>query len=372
MAHIRQIDERRWKIWFDTTPDPVTGRRRQRTRTIRGTREDAEKELERITVELGEGMWVDDGSMRLAEFLELFREARGRQKNWAPGTVMFYEQKHAHAVKVMGHRKLSQITGGALTIFYGRLADKGLSQTSIAHVHASLRSAFNAAVKWGYLRQNPCDRADAPTQARTEQSTWTADQLRTFLDAAADTRWLVPFMLLATTGMRRSEVAGLRWAAVDLKRESLIVREALTSTAGHLEFGPPKTRKSIRSVALDPDTVALLAAHRRKQITERMALDGTFEENDLVVAWEDGRPVNPEILTKNFRRISSQLDLPRIRLHDLRHTWATLALTEGIAMRVVSERLGHASFKITADTYTHVVEDVDRDAAARVARAIRG
>ena len=373
MAHIRQLDKDRFQILYDLGPDPVTGKRRQRSKTIRGTINDAEREAEKLERAASRAVPTASGHVRVADYVALFLETlEKRRPPRAPGTIAWYQDKLGYVVEQMGSRRLKQLTGGMLTVFYSRLLDDGLSPTTAAHTHAALRAALHQAVKWGYLAENPAMRADPPGRARPNKQAWTGDQLRAFLAAAADTPWLVAWTLLATTGMRRSEVAGLRWAAVDLDHGVIHVREALTSTRGRMAFGPPKTASSIRSIALDAATIELLAAHRRRQITERIKLEGGYEDHDLVVAWPDGRPVNPDILSRRFRQLSDRLKLPAITLHDLRHTWATLALEAGVALKVVSQRLGHSSIKVTADVYTHVIDSVDRDAAETVARMIRG
>ena len=373
MAHIRQLDANRFRIWWDLPPDPVTGGRRQRTRTIRGSLEDAEREAEKLERAARRAVPAASGTVRLVDYVDLFMEhTRRRQPARAPGTITWYEDKLAYVVDELGQRRLNQLTGGMLTVFYDRQIDKGLSPTTVAHTHGALRAALNQAVKWGYLAENPALRADSPGRARANKQAWTADQLRLFLAGAAKTPWLVAWTLLATTGMRRSEVAGLHWKHVDLEAGVIQVREALTSTRGRMSFGPPKTASSVRSIALDEATVALLTAHRKSQVTERLAMGEGYDDQDLVVCWKDGRPVNPDVLSKTFRRLADDLKLPRITLHDLRHTWATLALEAGVALKVVSQRLGHSSIKVTADVYTHVIDSVDREAAELVARMIRG
>jgi integrase len=368
-GYIRPVGSDRWQVMFDVSPDPVTGRRRRRSRTISGTRDDAVAELARIQQELSDGLWIDDGTMRLTDFTELFIDARRRR--WRPTTESWYRQKLAYATKVMGHRKLSQITGGSLTVFYGRLLDRGLSPTTVQHVHRALRAMFRAAVKWGYLKTDPSERAEPPTTQRPRMQTWTAGQLALFLEEVSGHRFGIAYLIAAMTGMRRGEVAGLRWTDIADDYTTMTITQTITVVNGRTHVGPPKTGAGIRRIALDETTGRLLRAHRVTQRETWLAMDGNFEDLDHVVAWPDGRPVHPDLISKAFRKLVDTLELPAIRLHDLRHTYATLAMELGVNVVVISERLGHASPAITTNLYTHVRDHMDRDAAEAIADAVR-
>jgi integrase len=208
--------------------------------------------------------------------------------------------------------------------------------------------------------------------------TWSAAELKVFLDGVADDRLAGAWWLLATTGMRRGEVLGLRWRDIDLETGVLQISQTLITTDVQrkgmpgMAWGTPKTGKGRRRVALDPTTVAALRAHRSRQNQERLAFAGAYEDLDLVVCREDGHPLHPKSLSYYFGQWGKRFDLPRIRLHDLRHTHATLALRAGVHPRVVQERLGHANVSITLDTYSHVDIQMQADAAARVAALVTG
>jgi integrase len=177
--------------------------------------------------------------------------------------------------------------------------------------------------------------------------------------------------------MRRGEVLGLRWSDIDLAGRRLTITRTLITTdverkgSPGMAWGTPKTAKGRRQVALDDATVGALRAHRARQLEERLALGAGYNDQDLVVSATDGGPLHPKRLSYYFERQIKGLALPRIRLHDLRHTHATLALRAGVHPRVVQERFGHANVSITLDTYSHVDLDMQAAAAARVAALIR-
>jgi len=208
----------------------------------------------------------------------------------------------------------------------GRCDGKGdLSPRTERYTHAILHRALRDAVRWGRLARNPADLADPPRANTPEMRVWTRVELARFLSHARSDRLYAAWLLLATTGLRRGELLGLRWADVDLGASRASVRQSLNSAAGKLEFLPPKTAKSKRSLALDPATVAALRSHRRAQFEERLAWGPAYRELDLVFCREDGTPVRPDSLSRSFAALVRAAGLPRIRLHDVRHTYATIA-----------------------------------------------
>jgi integrase len=178
--------------------------------------------------------------------------------------------------------------------------------------------------------------------------------------------------MLLSTGMRRGEAVGLRWADVDLDAGVASVRRSLTVVDGTTLVSEPKTAKARRQVALDVATVEALARWRTRQKAERLQLGGDWVDTGYVFTKEDGNFLHPDNVMVVFRRLVTSAGVPAIRLHDLRHTSATLALAAGVHPKVVQERLGHSSIGITLDTYSHVVQGMQADAAALVGRLLVG
>jgi integrase len=199
---------------------------------------------------------------------------------------------------------------------------------------------------------------------------WSGAQLRAFLEAAADDRVFALWHLAVFTGMRRGELAGLRWADVDLDTTSLRVASTRVTVGIEIVTGGPKTTRGRRTIGLDPSTVTVLRAHKARQSAERLASGRASTDMGLVFTAEDGQGLNPTALTNAFHRIVRRANLPRIRFHDLRHSYATAALEAGEDLKVVSARLGHSGYSITADLY--VTPHVDQAAADRVASHILG
>jgi integrase len=250
----------------------------------------------------------------------------------------------------------------------------GLSPRTVSYVHTILHRAFKDAVRWGRLARNPADAADPPRSGQTagQMAAWDAITLRGFLDAsrAAGDRMHALWVLLATTGMRRGEALGLRWADTDLDGGRVRVVQTITQTRGQIFVGEPKTARGRRSVALDDGTLAVLRDHRRRMLEERLLVGQDFADHGLVFHHPDGLCLRPDAVSAAFVRRGAQYGLPRLTLHGLRHTWATLALERGIHPRVVQERLGHSTIAITLGIYSHVAPTLHDEAAQQVAALV--
>jgi integrase len=282
-----------------------------------------------------------------------------------------------HVAPHIGSVKLQKLSGSQVNALYAKLAEtgrkdgkSGLSPMTIHHVHACLHKACKDAVRWGQLSRNPLDAADPPRKkgdGAREMRTWTKEQLKAFLEAVSDERLSPLWHTIAMTGMRRGEAIGLRWSDVDLENARLAVRRALIPINREVVVSEPKTAKGRRVVALDPGTIEVLKGQAARQLEEQMESDEAWVETGLVFTAVNGAALDPESISRYWRQAVKKSLLPQIRLHDLRHTHATLALQAGIHPKVVSERLGHATVSITLDTYSHAIPAMQEEAAALIA-----
>jgi integrase len=197
---------------------------------------------------------------------------------------------------------------------------------------------------------------------------WSGAQLQTFLGALDGERLAPAFVLSAHTGMRRGEVAGLRWSDVDLAAKFIHVRQAAVVVNYSLRITDVKTSHGKRTIDVNDHVVRALTTWRRNQAEEKLLLGADYDDRDLVFARPDGTPTHPEVLSRTFDRVIARINLPRIRLHDVRHTHASLLLKAGVPVKVVSERLGHATASFTLDVYSWVLPGMQADAAAIFSR----
>jgi integrase len=234
-----------------------------------------------------------------------------------------------------------------------------------------LRQALQQAVRWQLLGRNPCDVVTPPKVERQEMAALDADATVAMIEAARNSPLLVPILLGVTTGMRRGEVAALRWRNVDLDRARISVVESAEQTKAGVRYKPPKSEKGRRTVALPASVVEELRAHRVRQAQDLLKLGIRLSDDNFVVAQADGSPYQPRSLTHSFELFLARHELPRVRLHDLRHTHATAMLVAGVHPKIVQERLGHSTISITLDLYSHVLPGMQEDAAERVDAALR-
>jgi integrase len=294
-----------------------------------------------------------------------------------PSTYYSYAQHvECHICPHIGGLKLQQLSGHQVNALYATLAERGkrdgrsgLSARTIHHVHTCLHKACRDAVRWGLIGRNPLEAADPPKTngSGKEMKTWSAEQLGAFLTSVREERLYPLWHTIAMTGMRRGEALGLRWSDVDLENGRLSVRRALIPTNRDVVVSEPKTAKGRRVIALDPATVEVLKSQAARQLAEQREWEEAWTDTGLVFTKENGEALDPETITRWFRIAVREAMLPKVRLHDLRHTHATLALQAGIHPKVVSERLGHATVSITLDTYSHAVPALQEEAAEKIA-----
>lgn len=248
---------------------------------------------------------------------------------------------------------------------WGWVMESGeLTGTGLAHVDA---------VRQGVLARNPADHVELPKQETPETETWTADELGAFLAHAESDRLYAAMVIMCSTGMRRSEVLGVRWRNLNLETGRLAVVDTVVPVRGKplLRIGETKSRGSRRVIALDTRTVSVLREHRARQNAERLRAGEAWADLDLVFTNELGEMVNPATFTRLTKKLATEAGVPPLTPHAAaRHTWATLALGSGVHPKVVQERLGHSSISLTLDRYSHVIEGMDRDAAEIVAGLI--
>ena len=285
-----------------------------------------------------------------------------------------------HILPRLGALQLQKLSPAAINALYAHLSEEGrvrgaggLSASSVRRVHAVLHKACRDAVRWGRLSSNPVACADPP-KANPDQHdklrVWNAAQLAAFLASVASDRLFALWRLLAATGMRRGEALGLGWQDVDMEEGSVTIRRAWIPVNGSAQFSEPKSRRSRRTIAMDPVTLEALKAHAADQADEQRGWRDELAERDLVFTRLDGRPLVPWMVSKAFHEHARAAMLPQIPLHGLRHSYATLALSSGVNPRIVSARLGHATVALTLDVYSHVLPQADREAAQSIAALI--
>lgn len=368
---------------------PKGGPRRQLSRGGFATKREAIEEMGRLQESIRTRTYVEPSRQTLAGYLSEWLKtlpATGLEQS----TIGAYRHLlETYAIPELGEMPLQGLEPLMLDRLYSKMLKQGrrqrsggLSPRTTRFLHTVLRKALEDAVRKGMLITNVADRASPPSAKAArppEMNFWTPAELHTFLHSLdAEDRLYAIWRVLAFTGLRRGEVAGLRWLDVDLEGDEevpgqILVRQQYKPNGkGGFVFGPPKSDRSRRTVDLDPPTAALLRDHRRSQLEEWTGL-GLSGQPTLVFTNLEGGPVRPDSgISKRFDRLASKTDLPRIRLHDLRHTHCAHLIAAGADLKAISIRLGHASVSFTLDRYGHLLPGRQAEAAARVAAMVDG
>jgi integrase len=302
----------------------------------------------------------------LDEWMEAMRPVLGENTRYLYGVNI-----EAHIRPRLGAVRLRDLQASKhLNPFYadlrknGRRNGKGgLADRTVRIQHVILHRALSDAVRWDRLARNPADQANPPKGEAKKTEPWSPEQVRTFLAATAEDRLSGLWQLVAATGLRRSEMLGLRWQDVDLQAGEVRISQTLVTINHRLVFKEPKTETSRRALALDPQTTAALRRHRARQLEERLAWGADWIDTGLVFTREDGTAIHPERLSAWFAQSVAASGLPRTTPHGLRHAYVTMLLQGGQPTHVVSRRVGHRNGNVTQAIYAHVLPGDDEAVA---------
>jgi integrase len=362
-----------WTEIINLPAEPVTGKRRQK-RISAPTKKEVETEQARLLSGIAAGGYAEADAKKitvdkyLGEWLlhvapTLRPASRGR----------YAEVIKLHIGPVLGRVLLAKLTPLDVQRLYADRLAGGLSPTTVSLIHNMLHKALKQAVRWGLLTRNVTEMVEPPSRARSQYTVWTGEQVRTFLAAADRDEYAALWRLAVYTGMRRGEMLGLQWADVDFERAVLSVKRTYSrGTDDKFELGQTKTASGRRQITLPSNLVGTLRAHRIKQLEDRLQMGEDYQDKGFVFANAIGEPVHPNTLAGHFSALIAAVELPRIRIHDLRHGHATLLMEDGVHPKVVSERLGHSNIKMTIDLYSHVTPTMQRQVSDRLEKLIEG
>ena len=345
--------------------------RRQRKAYYGATRQEVASLLAAAVRDQQRGKRPAPEREKLGPFLERWLDDTAR-RSIRSSTYMGYERiVRLHIAPEIGDLRLARLTADDLDALYSRLQEKGLAPATISRVHALLHLALAHAQRRGAVAVNVADNVDPPRIPKREFRALLAEEAARLLDASRGDRFHALYVLALGCGLRQAELLGLRWRDVDLAGAVLAVRQQVYRLAREWVYSEPKTAKGRRSVSLPASAVAALREHRQRQNEERLEYGPSWEDSGLVFPNHRGRPMAKEnLLRRSFWPLVERAGVPRIRFHDLRHTCATLLLSEGVHPKVVQERLGHSSIAVTMDVYSHVMPTLQKDAAERLDRLL--
>jgi integrase len=327
---------------------------------------DALKKLKIAIQEQEKGTLAVGPQHTLAQYLDYWLSVY--KQSIRPRSHERYEQIiRLHLVPTLGKVKLDKLSPQHLQTLYTKKLEEGLSTNTVIVIHGMLHKALKSAIRWGILAQNVCDRVDIPRRTPFEIHPLTVEQIQKLLEAVRGHTNEALFILAIATGMRRGEIAGLKWQDTNMEQGTLQVQRSLTRVPTAMGSGyreaEPKTEKSRRSIALPDFAIVALIKHRERQEVIKQKAGEYWQEHDYVFCTSVGEHIHPgHHILEEFKKLLKKAGLPDVRFHDLRHSSATLLLSMGTHPKIVQERLGHHDIGTTMDIYSHVLPSMQEGA----------
>jgi integrase len=344
--------------------------KRARKQFYGSTRREVSERLAQARRDLDRGIIPASDRQTFGQYLEIWL-AEAVRPAVRPKTFLSYSTiVRLHVAPELGRTPMSRLSPQQIQRLLNRKFEAGLSPRTVGMVFEVIRNALNRAVRWGLVGHNAASAASPPRYVRPEMKSLDEEQARRLLAAAAGHRLQALFGVALGLGLRQGEALGLKWGDVDFGSSALMVRRSLQRVNGDLIFSEPKTARSQRVVQMPATVTELLRAHRLRQLAERLEAGSRWSDQDLVFATRAGRPLDARNVLRAFALVLRRGDLPAIRFHDLRHSCATILLSQGVPPRVVMDILGHSQIGLTMNTYAHVIPALRDDAAAKMERAL--
>ena len=372
-GHIRERSPGKWAIVLDLYDE--TGKRRRKWHSFSGTKRQAQEECARLVTALKAGNYIEPTRQTVAEFLDewlAFIKPSVSQKTHERYTEILRKG----VAPLLGDVTLAKLKTDRIDAVFSKALSEGrrdgqggLSPRTVHHMRRVLIKALNQAVVWDRLVKNPAHASTPPKVERKPMLAYDAKQTAELLEAMRPTRMFAPVLLAVMCGLRRGEIAALRWRNVDLESRIISIVESAEQTVEGVRYKEPKSGNT-RTVALSVGVAEQLKAHRARQAEELLRLGLRPNASSFVVSQVDGKPLQPRSITHEWVRLIEKTSLPRIRFLDLRHTHASQMLAAGVHPKVASERLGHSTVGITLDLYSHVMPGMQADAAEQVAARV--
>ncbi|MCI2253435.1 site-specific integrase [Domibacillus sp. PGB-M46] len=363
-------DGNNWLYEVTIKVDPITGKRTRKKKRGFKTKREAEKALAVLLNELASETYLEPSNTPFQEYLADWFQTK--RKQIGTQTAKSYESYiRYHIVPSLGEYPLSKLTTIIVQKFINSLIDKGLSSATVKKIYNILNNSIQRAMNLELIPKNVVSNVELPHIKKNKIQVWDTEEVKLFLKFAKESRYYIAFHLAVTTGMRQGELLGLRWKDVDLDRGTIHLRQTLSHDGKDFIEGA-KTASSIRSITLLTQTVASLKKHKAKIMREKLKAGTDYTDYDLVICTCYGTVLSPRNLLRTFKALSKKAKVPEIRFHDLRHTHATSLLLEGINPKIVAERLGHSKVSVTLDTYSHVLPNMQKEAAEKLNKTLFG
>lgn len=367
-GHLRKRINKNGSVSYQITAegdrDPLTGKRERKYKTVTGTKKQAEAELRKMISDLETGNISTPSAIKLSNWMDTWLTTY--LPDIAQTTRDDYKDKIALYIKpTLGHIPLKALKNNDIQVWINNLNNNGKSPKTIRNVYNNLNAALKKAVVLRMIPHNPCEGTVLPKLLKPQTNVYNIAQIQSALAAADDISTYLLILLGASVGLRRGEMAALQWKDVDLVKNTISISQSRVHTTLGILQKAPKTQAGKRTITIGQDAVNALR-DAKSIYDDAVANKPGFKDLGYVLFKDNGEPFHPDSLTQKWERFVARHNLPPIRLHDLRHSNATAMIAAGINAKVVQHRLGHANVSITLNTYTHVLPEMDQEAADKL------
>ncbi len=357
---------KKFEIVVTVGKNPITGKPKRKTKSGFNNKRDARKALRQWLIEIDENRYVEPSKESLADFLEFWftTHYQKRVKETTVASRRYMMQKHLIDENPFAKKALANTSTFDIDALYNLKIDEGYSTSYIRKLHQMLNQAFEQAKKWKKIADNPVKDASPPSLKKAEMKIWSFQNIHSFLAQCKEEWHLMTFMLAIYTGMRRGEILGLKWSDIDFTKKVIHVNRSLAYLPGKgYMLSTLKTKNAKRLIPISNHLASALLSQRNQQLEWKKRLGSLYEDHDLVICTRTGTMQDPQNILRAMKRIIEAADVPAIRFHDLRHTHASILISEGVDLVKVSKRLGHANAKITLEYYAHLMPNEDDQVA---------
>lgn len=354
-----------YQITIEGGYDPLAGKRIRVFKNVKGSKREARSLMHKMITEMEQGKLVKKSHKTVSQWMEEW--LRDYMPNIEETTKIGYKTNIKCYIKpAIGDILLGSLKAEHVQRMVNDMMAQGLSPKNIRDTFNNVNAAMKKAVKLRLIPYNPCEAVELPKLKKYRAKVYSPEMIRKLLDTAKGTDIYLPVFLLVMVGLRRGELFALRWEDIDFKNNILSVRKNMVRGENGFVIKDPKTESGIRDIALGDDVIAVLKQARLDYMNDVFSYGPGFQNLGFVIRQEDGSPLRPDSMSQKWRRFLEANNLPKIRLHDLRHSNATALIQAGVSPKVVQQRLGHADVNITLNTYTHVLPEMDMEAAQKL------
>ena len=365
VKRIRKSGKISYEITVEGERDPLTGKRNRVFRTVKGSEKEARKVMHRLINDMEQNKIVKKNHKTVEEWMEEWINLY--LPNVEETTRVGYKTKLRCYIKpALGDILIYSLRADHVQKMVNDMLARGLSPKNIRDTFNNINAAMKKAVVLRYIPFNPCEGVVLPKLKKYRAKVYDNQMIHTLLDTAEGTDMYLPILLGVTVGLRRGEMIALRWDDIDFKTNTIKVRSNMVNGENGCIIKAPKSEAGIRDIKVGDEVMAELRKARLQYMEDALSYGRGFQNLNFVIRQEDGSPLQPDSMTRKWSRFLKDNDLPHIRLHDLRHSNATALIQAGVNPRVVQQRLGHSDVNITLNTYTHVLPEMDIDAAAKL------